>query len=114
MVFAIYQHESATGIHMSLHPEPPLPPLSTSYPSGLCQSTSFGFSASCIELALVIYFTCGSVHVSTLFSQIIPPSPPSTECTQVCICSTEIGECHVASLTSPKMSCTIMDPGTLA
>ena len=93
---------------------PPLPPLSASYPSGLCQSTSFGFSASCIELALVICSTCGSVHVSTLFSEIIPSSPPSTECTQVCIYSTEICECHVASLTSPKMSCTIMDPGTLA
>ena len=35
-----------------------LPPINTSW---------------CIELALVIYFTYGDVHVSMLFSQIIPP-----------------------------------------
>ena len=32
-----------------------------------------------IELALVISFTHDNVHVSMLFSQIIPPSPSSTE-----------------------------------
>ena len=69
MVFAIHQHESAMGIPVSLHPEPSPP-----YPSGLSQSTGFGCPASCIELALVIYFTYGNVHVSLLFSQIIPPS----------------------------------------
>ena len=49
--------------------------LSPPYPSGLSQSTSFGFPASCMELALVICFTYGNIHVSMLFSQIIPPSP---------------------------------------
>ena len=47
---------------------------SLSHPSGLSQSTGFGCSASCIELVLVIYFTYANVHVSMLFSQIIPPS----------------------------------------
>ena len=74
MVFAIHQHESPTGIPVF----PPcwilLPLPSPSCPPGLSQSTGFGCPASCIELALVIYFIYGNVHVSMLFSQIIPPS----------------------------------------
>ena len=40
MIFAIHQHDSAMGAHVSLHPEPPshLPPHPISV---LCQSTSF-------------------------------------------------------------------------
>ena len=57
----------------------PLPPPSLPYPSGLSQSTGFGCPVSCIEFALVICFTHGNVHVSTLFSQIIPPSLSPTE-----------------------------------
>ena len=34
---------------------------------------------SCIQPGLVIYFTLDSIHVSMLFSQIIPPSPFPTE-----------------------------------
>ena len=34
-----------------------LPPPSPPCPSGLSQSTNFGCSASCIKLALVVYFT---------------------------------------------------------
>ena len=50
--------------------------------SGLFQSNSFEYSASFIELALVICFTYGNMHVSMLFSQIIPPSSsPSTTST---------------------------------
>ena len=60
-----------------LNPAPPLPSLP--YPSGLSQSTGFGRPASCIKLALVIYFTHGNTHVSVLFSQIIPPLPSPTE-----------------------------------
>ena len=35
--------------------------------------------ASCIELALVICYTYGNIHVSMLFSHIIPPSLSPTE-----------------------------------
>ena len=68
-------NESVMGIHVFPHLELPLPPSSPPYPSGLSQSTSFGYPASCIELTLVISFTYGNIHVSMLFSQIIPPSP---------------------------------------
>ena len=41
--------------------------------------TSFEGSASCIELALVICFTYGNIHVSVLISQIIPLSSSPVE-----------------------------------
>ena len=50
----------------------PLPPSSPPHPSGLSQSTNFECPASCIELALVICFTYGNIHVSVLFSQVFP------------------------------------------
>ena len=76
VVFAIHQHESAMCLHVRpiLNP-PPLP--SPLYPSGC--STSFEFPVSCNELALIIYFICGNIHVSMLFSQIIPNSPSPKE-----------------------------------
>ena len=57
----------------------PLPPPSSSHPSGLFQCTGFECPVSCIDLGLAIYFTYGNIHVSMLFSQIIPPSPSPTE-----------------------------------
>ena len=54
-------------------------PSSPPHPSGLSQSTGFGCPASCIDLALVIYFTYGDIHISMLSFQIIPPSPSPTE-----------------------------------
>ena len=57
------------------HPEPPSP----SHPSGSSQCTSPEHPVSCIEPGLVIYFTYGNIHVSGLFSQIIPPSPSPIE-----------------------------------
>ena len=56
-----------------------LPPPFPSQPSELSQCTSFKCPVSCIKLGLVIYFTYGNIHVSMLFSQIIPPSPSPTE-----------------------------------
>ena len=61
-----------------LNPPPTSLPI-PSHPHWL--STSFECPASCIKLALVIYFTYGNnIHVSMLFSQFIPPLPSPTEC----------------------------------
>ena len=57
----------------------PLPPSSPSHPSGSSQCTSPEHPVSCIELGLAIYFTYDNIHVSMLFSQIIPPSLSPTE-----------------------------------
>ena len=61
------------------HPASLPPPLSRPHPTGLSQSTSFDCTASCMKLALVIYFIYGNIHVSMLLSQNIPPSPSLTE-----------------------------------
>ena len=45
----------------------PLPPPSPPHPSGFPQSPGFERPASCNRLALVIYFTYGTIHVSVLF-----------------------------------------------
>ena len=61
------------------HPEPPLSLPSPSHPSGSSQCTSPEHPVSCIEPGLAIYFTYDNIHVSMLFSQIIPSSPSPTE-----------------------------------
>ena len=70
MVFAIYCHESAIGIGISL-PHEPLSHL----PQRLSQSTGFGFPVSYVKLPLALCFIYGNVYVSMLFPQITPPSP---------------------------------------
>ena len=60
------------------HPEHP-PSLSPYYPSGSTQCTSPKHPVSCIEPWLVIHFIYDIIHASMPFSQIIPPSPSSTE-----------------------------------
>ena len=79
--FAIHSHESAIGVHVS----PILNPPPTSFPipslhSGPSQCTGPEHPVSCSKPGLAIYFTDGNIHVSMLFSQIIPPSPSPTEC----------------------------------
>ena len=82
VVFAIHAHESATGVHVS--PSwTPLPPPSPSHPSGSSQCTGPEHPVSCIKPGLAIYFTYDNIHVSVLFSQIIPPSPSATECNSI-------------------------------
>ena len=56
-----------------------LPPPSPPHPSGSSQCTSPEHPVSCIEPGLAIYFTYDNIHISMLFSQIIPPSPSPTE-----------------------------------
>ena len=74
--FAIYQHESATGIHMfPILNSPPSP----YHPSGSAQCTSPKHPVSCIEPGLVTHFIYDIIHVKMPFSQIIPPSPSPTE-----------------------------------
>ena len=74
--FAIYQHESTTGIHVF----PILnPPPSLYHPSGSSQCTSPKHPVSCIEPGLATRFIYDILHVSMPFSQIIPPSPSPTE-----------------------------------
>ena len=58
----------------------PLPPPSPSRPYGSSQCTSPEHPVSCIKPGLVICFTYNdNIHVSVLFSQLIPPSPSPTE-----------------------------------
>ena len=57
----------------------PLQPPSPSHPSGSSQCTSPEHPVACIEPGLMIYFTYGYIHVSVLFSQIIPPWPSPTK-----------------------------------
>ena len=74
--FAIYQHESATGIHVFPILNPPPSPY---HPSGSSQCTSPKHPVSCVEPGLVTRFIYDIIHVSMPFSQIIPPSPSPTE-----------------------------------
>ena len=76
--FAIYQHESATGIHVFpiLNPPPSSLPIPSLWSS---QCTSPKHPVLCIEPGLVTRFIYDIIHVSMPFSQIIPPSPSPTE-----------------------------------
>ena len=69
--FAIYQNESATGIHVFpiLNPPPSSLPIPSLWVS---QCTSPKHPVSCIEPGLVIRFIYDIIHVSMAFSQIIP------------------------------------------
>ena len=76
--FAIYQHESTTGIHVFPILNPP-PSSSPHHPSGSSQCTSPKHPVSCIEPGLATHFIYDIIQVSMPFSQIIPPSPSPTE-----------------------------------
>ena len=78
VVFAIHLHESAMGVHVTLILNL-FPPASPYHPSRLSQCTGFECPVLCMKFVLVIYFTYGNIHISVLFSQIIPPSSSPTE-----------------------------------
>ena len=76
--FAIYQNESATGIHVFpiLNPPPSSLPIPSSESS---QCTSPKHPVSCIEPGLAAHFIYDIIRISMPFSQIIPPSTSPTE-----------------------------------
>ena len=77
------------------HPDLPLPPPSPFHPSGTSQCTSSEHTASCIKPGLAIYFTYGNIHVSILFSQIIPPSASPTESKSMFLTSVSLLLSHI-------------------
>ena len=77
------------GVQMSpiLNPHPsslPIPSLRT------IPVHSPKHPVSCIEPGLAICFTYSNIHVSMLFSQIIPPSPSPTESKSLCFTSVSV------------------------
>ena len=94
-VFVIHQHESSIAIHVSPHPEPPshLPPYPI--PRGCPRVSALGALRHVWNLTLVICFTYGTVHVSMLFSQIIPPTPPTESQSSLHLCFLCCPACRV-------------------
>ena len=81
------------------HSEPPshLPPHPI--PSQrVSQCTSPEHPVSCTEPGLVIYFTYGNIHVSMLFSQIMPHSPSPTESKSLSFICVSFAVSHIGSL----------------
>ena len=78
MVFVIHWHESAMNLHVFPIPIPPPTSLSTQILWVFPVHQAWAL-VSCIQAGLVICFTLENIHVSMLFSQNIPPSPPPTE-----------------------------------
>jgi len=76
--FLPYIDRNNPWVHMCPPILNPLPLPSPCHPSGLSQCTGFECPTSCIKLALITYFTYGNIHVSVVFSQIIPPSSSPT------------------------------------
>ena len=78
-----YINMNPPQVYISSHSWTPLPLSSPYHPSGLSQCTSPKHPVSSIEPRLAIHFLYDIIHVSMLFSQIIPPSPSPTE-SKVC------------------------------
>ena len=77
--FAIYQNESATGIHVFpiLSPPPSSLPITTPLGRPSAPATSIQYRASNLDWWLISYMIL--YNVSMPFSQIIPHSPSPTE-----------------------------------
>ena len=111
MVFVTFQHELATGTHVppSLSP----PPTSLLTPT-LWVVPEHWLWVPCFmhQLALVICFTYDNIHVSMVFSQIIPPSPSSTESKHLFFISVSLLLSHLSvQVSSIAQSCpTLCNP----
>ena len=68
---------------------------SPSHPSESSQCTSPEHPVSCIEPGLTTCFTYGNIHVSMLFSQIIPCSPSPTESKRLLLTSVSLLLSHI-------------------
>ena len=66
-------------VYMSSRTWTPLPPPTPYHLSGSSPCTSPKHPVSCIKHRLAIHFLPDSIHVSMLFSQIIPPSSSPSE-----------------------------------
>ena len=74
-----YTDMNPPRVYMSSQSWTPLPPPTPYQLSGSSPCTSPKHPVSCIEHRLAIHFWHDSIHVSVPCSQIIPPSPSSTE-----------------------------------
>ena len=76
--FAIHWHESAMDLHVFpiLNPPPASLPIPFLWVIPVHQPRAL---VSCIQPGLAICFTLDNIHVSMLFSPIIPPSPSPIE-----------------------------------
>ena len=77
--FLPYIHMNQPWVYMCSPSWTPLQPLSLSHPWGSSQCTNPEHPVLWIEPRLAIYFTYDNIHVSMLFSQIVPPLPSPTE-----------------------------------
>ena len=88
LVSAIHQYESATGIHVSLLLEPPSHLPTHPKPLGCHRALDLSVLHHNSKFPQAIYFTYGSVYVSMLLSQFVPPSPlsPCPQVYSLCLC----------------------------
>ena len=93
--FLPYVHMNQPWVYMCSPSWTSLQPPSSSHPSGSSQYTSPEHPVSCIKPGLAIYFTYDNIHVSMLFSQIIPPLPSPTESKSLFFISVYLSLSHI-------------------